>query len=242
MKRNNEVSLTRLLIGAASITIATMFSVPVLAQQKAVVVASPDVTSVRPLSIISRSGSYVLNRNVVNNSRAGADSVQVTASDVVLDLSGFTIACTGSNTGAGINAATVSNVVIRDGVIQGCGGPAVITGANSNISGLTVSGNSTTASVGAAIQAGAGSVISSNIVTDSGATNGGVSCGSGTGCLVRDNVIQGNGGVGITLSDATGGYRSNVLQGNSGITTPGTSGQVSGGTSLEQNLCNGSTC
>jgi hypothetical protein len=242
LKENSEGSIRRLLIGSASIAIAILFAAPVLAQQKPLVVSSPDASSVRPLSIINRSGSYVLNRNIVNNSRVGADAVEITASDVVIDLAGFTIACTGTNTGNGINATNQTDIVIRDGVITGCGGQAIITGANSNISGITATGNSTTASIGAAIQAGMGSVISQNVVNGStGSGNGGISCG--IGCLVQNNVIQGNAGPGITLSDLTGGYRSNVMQGNSNNTV-GTSGQVSGGTSMPpmSNLCNGTAC
>jgi hypothetical protein len=226
-------------IACLSIVMAIFTSAPILAQQKALVI-SPDAAAVRALSVINRSGSYVLNRNIVNNSRTGADSVQITVPNVVLDLSGFSIICTGTSTGAGINATAQTNVVIRDGIITGCGGPAIIGGTNANISGITATGNATaTSGLGAAIQAGTGSQISSNIVNGSGA--GGISCGSGTGCLIRDNVIQANTGFGITLSDATGGYRSNVMQGNDGNTV-GTSGQVSGGTSLGQNLCNGTTC
>ena len=242
MNRNSENSFRLLMLGSASIAMAISFSARVCAQQKALVVASPDASSVRALSAITRPGSYVLARNIVNNSRNGADSVQITVSDVVLDLSGFTIACTpGSNTGAGINVTgQATNIVIRDGIIQQCGGPAIITGANSNISGITATGNSATNSVGAAIQAGMGSVISSNVVNGStGSGNGGISCG--IGCLVQNNVIQGNAGPGIALSDQTGGYRGNVMQGNSSNTV-GTAGQVSGGTSLGQNLCNGSSC
>lgn len=231
----------RPMIAYVSIIVAIFSSTQLFAQQKPIVI-TPDASSVRALSVISRSGSYVLSRNIVNNSRTGADSVQITASDVVIDLSGFSIIGTGSNTGAGINATGQSNVVIRDGIITGLGGPAIIAGNNANISGITATGNSTSTGVGAAIQAGSGSQISSNIVSASGA--GGVTCGSGTGCLVRDNVIQGNAGVGITLSDSTGGIRSNVMQGNAGNTVS-TSGQVSGGTSLggqNQNLCNGTPC
>jgi hypothetical protein len=241
MKRNNEGWLRHMLRGSASIAIAVMFSAPVFAQQK-LVVASPDAPAVGALSVISRPGSYVISRDVVNNSRTGANTILITTSDVVLDLQGFSIISTGSNTGAGVDATGQTNIVIRDGIITGFGGPAVITGANSNISGITATGNSTTASTGAAIQAGMGSVISQNVVNGStGSGNGGISCG--IGCLVQNNVIQGNAGPGITLSDLTGGYRSNVMQGNSNNTV-GTSGQVSGGTSMPpmSNLCNGTTC
>jgi len=226
----------RSMIASVSIVAAIFTSTPLFAQQKPIVI-TPDATSVRALSIINRSGSYVLSRNIVNNSRVGADAVQITTSNVVIDLQGFSITATGSSTGAGINATGQTNVVIRDGIISGFDGPAIITGANSTISGITATGNSTTSGT-PAVQAGTGSQITGNTVNGSG--SGGITCGSGTGCLIRDNVIQGNAGVGITLSDSTGGYRSNVMQGNNGNTV-GASGQVSGGTSLGQNLCNGST-
>jgi len=231
----------RSMIIGASMVGALFASTPVLAQQK-LVVSAPDAAAARPISVINRSGSYVLSRNIVNNSKTGADSVAINSDNVVLDLNGFSIIGNAAS-GAGVNAAGHTNIVVRDGVISGMGGPAIVTGANSSISGITATGNCTAASAGPAIQAGAGSQISSNTVNGS-LTGGGISCGTGAGCLVRDNVIQGNAGVGITLSDSTGGYRGNVLQGNSGITTPGSSGQVLNGTSLggNANVCNGVPC
>jgi hypothetical protein len=226
------------MIVCASFVLALFTGAPLQAQPQPIVV-SPDVSSPKPLSVISSSGSYVLSRNILNKSSLGADSVQVTASNVVIDLAGFSIICSGSSTGAGINATGQANVVIRDGIITGCGGPAIITGANANISGITAIGNSTTTKAGPAIQTGTGSQITSNTINGSGA--GGVTCGTGTGCLVSNNVIQGNVGVGITFSDTTGGFGGNVLQGNDGNTV-GTSGQFSEGKPLGTNLCNGVTC
>jgi hypothetical protein len=89
---------------------------------------------------------------------------------------------------------------------------------------------------GSAIVAGSGARISGITATGNGS---GISCG--VGCLARDNVLQDNTGFGLTFSDATSGYLGNVLQGNSGNTV-GNSGQVSGGTSLNQNVCNGVAC
>jgi hypothetical protein len=85
---------------------------------------------------------------------------------------------------------------------------------------------------GAAIIAGAAGTITAITATNNGS---GITCG--IGCVAGGNIIQGNTGVGMTFSDATSGYIGNVLQGNNGA-----GAQVSGGTSLNQNLCNGVVC
>ena len=54
----------------------------------------------------------------------------MTASNVTIDLQGFTIMSTVSTTGNGINATGQSNVVIRNGIIMGFGGAAIVTGNN----------------------------------------------------------------------------------------------------------------
>jgi hypothetical protein len=238
MNHHREFFLSRNAIVFASIAVAIFTSAPILAQQKAIVI-EPNATgaaAAKALAVINKPGSYVLSRNIVN-SRAGANSVQVTASNVTIDLQGFEIMSTTSSTGDGIDAAGQSNVVIRNGIITGCGGPAIIAGNNANISGITASANSSAAGAGASIQAGNGSQIVSNTVTSSGA--GGISCG--VGCFVRNNVVQLNTGVGISFDDDTGGYLGNLLQNNDG-NSAGTTGQVSGGASLGQNLCNGVAC
>jgi hypothetical protein len=238
MNHHREFFPSRSAIVLASIAVTIFASAPILAQQKPIVI-EPNVigdAATKAISVISKPGSYSLSRNIVNG-RAGFDSVLVTASDVTIDLMGLSIISTVSTTGAGINATGQSNVVIRDGIITGCGGPAIIAGSNANISAITASGNSNAAGAGASIQAGNGSQIVSNTVTGSEA--GGISCG--VGCFARNNVLQGNTGFGINFLDDTGGYLGNVLQGNDG-NTAGTTGQVSGGASLGQNLCNGVAC
>ncbi len=157
----------------------------------------------------------MLNRNITNGSASGANSVLIKSSNVTIDLQGFIISATGSATGGGIvidpQNPNITNVVIRNGTITGFDGAGVLAGAGARISGL---------------------------ITATG-NGSGISCG--TGCVVRDSVIQGNTGAGITFSDATGGYLGNVLQNNGGNSS-GAGGQVSGGTSLGQNLCNGVAC
>jgi len=90
---------------------------------------------------------------------------------------------------------------------------------------------------GAGVLAGTGTNISGLTVQGNGS---GIT--TGIGSLVQGNIIQGNIGEGLTLSDATCGYIQNILQGNGGSTSPGVIGQVTGGSSLGHNLCNGSAC
>ncbi len=217
MNHHSKLSFNRLAILCAPFAVAIFTSAPILAQQKAIVTElnATEAAATKALSVISKPGSYQLARGIVNN-HAGYDSILVTASDVTIDLLGLTIMCTAATTGAGIDATGQSNVVIHNGIITGCGGPAIIAGNNANISGITASENG---------RAGGGI--------------GGFSCG--IGCLVSNNTLQSNMGIGMSFSDATSGYLGNVLQGNDGNTV-GTTGQVSGGTSLGQNLCNGVVC
>lgn len=197
---------------AFSMAIVVVSSAAGFAQSKPIPIeaASSAAAASKAQSIISKPGSYILNKNITNTSKNGQDSVAVTASNVTIDLQGFVISATGSSTGAGINATGQSNVVIRNGIITGFDGPAIVMGNNGSVSAITATANGS-----------------------------GITCGSG--CLVANSILQGNLGTGLTFSDATSGYLGNILQGNSGNTV-GNTGQVSGGTSLNQNVCNGTTC
>jgi len=238
MKRNRESFWGREFAYLA-IAIAIFGSTPAWAQRKPIPI-EPSSESVaaatKAITILRAPGSYVLIRDVVDN-RAAFDAVQITASNVTIDMQGFSIIGT-SGTGIGINATGQSNVVIHNGIITGMGGGAIVTSANANISGITASGNSTAGITNPpSIQAGNGSNISNDTVT-TGAT-GGIACAEG--CLVHGNVLQSNAGVGITLTDVTSGYSGNVLQGNDGNTV-GSTGQILGGTSIGPNVCNGTAC
>lgn len=184
------------------------------------------------VSVIKKSGSYVLTRNITIK-KAGMDGVDVTVPNVTIDLQGFTInAAPGIATGTGINAAGRNQVTIKNGFITGMGGQAVVVGAQSTVSDVNATGDSTSGSA-PVIQAQAGSLIVNNTVV--GGLAVGISCGSA--CLVRGNILQNNSSFGIQLSDTSSGYAGNILQGNNG-----TSLQISGGTQIGQNLCNGSLC
>jgi len=225
-----------MLIVFVSIACAVFVSTPIGAQQKATPIdieTTRAAAGSRAIFILSKSGSYLLLKNIVDT-RPGVDAVQVTAPDVTVDLQGFIISGAVAGTGVGVNATGQSDVVIRNGTISGMGGAAIVTGTNARISGITATGDSSAGSPGPVIQAGNGSSIIDNVV--SGGNGGGISCGitGGSACLVRGNIIQGNAGIGLTLGDNTSGYAGNVLQ--------GFSTSVMGGTSIGTNLCNGSPC
>jgi hypothetical protein len=211
MSHPREFFTSRVAIVCISLAIAIFTSAPLRAQQKPIVVEPNNVApaAAKAVSVINKSGSFILNKNIVTG-RANADAIDITASNVTLDLQGFSIISTSLNTADAINATGQTNVIVRNGTISGFGGTAIVGGTGTNISGITASGN-----------------------------EGGIVCG--IGCVARDNVIQGNTGVGMIFSDVTSGYVGNVLQGND-QNTVGTTGQVSGGTSLGQNLCNGIAC
>jgi hypothetical protein len=223
-----------------AMVMAVFAATPALAQRKPIVI-EPSSQSVaaatRSLTILRNPGSYVLVRDLVDN-RAGFDAVQITASNVTIDIQGFSIIGTVAGTGIGINANGQSNVVIQNGIITGMAGGAIVTGANVNISKVTASANSTAGITNPpSIMAGNGSNISDDTV--SGGNTGGIGCAEA--CLVRGNVLQSNAGIGITLTDVTSGYSGNVLQGNDGNTV-GSAGQILGGTSIGTNVCNGTSC
>jgi hypothetical protein len=144
-------------------------------------------------------------------------------------------------TRAGIDGVLISssNVTLN---LQGF----VITGNSSANNGIEVAAGENNVVIAAGIITGFGEagVLAGQGTNISGLTvqgNGtGITCGIGS--LVQDNIIQGNTGEGLTFSDATGGYLGNILQGNDQNTSPGTTGQVTGGTSLSHNLCNGLAC
>lgn len=221
-------------IALCALGMSLVVAAPVLAQRAPVPIPETGARSAaaRAASIISKPGSYVLTRNITIK-KAGMDGVDVTVSNVSIDLQGFTISgAPGVTTGAGINAAGQNRVTVKNGLIIGMGGQAVVVGTQSTVSDVTATGDSTSGS-GPVIQAQAGSLIVNNIVVNGLAA--GISCGSA--CLVRGNILQNNSSFGIQLSDSSSGYAGNILQGNNG-TFP----QISGGTKIGDNLCNGSLC
>jgi parallel beta-helix repeat protein len=144
---------------------------------------------------ITKPGSYYLPRNLVS-ALTNAPVVLVTASNVTLNLNGYSIIGPGGSgtASAGILAnPSVANVTVVGGTIAGIAGAAVNLGPESEVSGMHIVGNS----------------------------GDGVDCASA--CLVSGNIIADNGGVGISLSDSSSGFQNNVLNGNAGGIVGGTS-------------------
>lgn len=69
---------------------------------------------------INQPGSYVLTGNITVG--AGSNGVFITASNVTLDLNGYTISGATGNTSAGILLSSVGNVRVRNGNVERFGG------------------------------------------------------------------------------------------------------------------------
>lgn len=235
MHTEKAASLTRIFRSALlAVGFALLAAPAASAQTRPIPIVVQPSSAARAASVIRKSGSYILTRNITVT-KAGADGVDVTVGKVTIDMQGFTISGV-SGTGTGINASGQSQVTIKNGVISGMGGPAVIVGNQSTVSAINATGDSSSGS-GPVIQAGSGSLLANNTVVNGQAV--GISCGASS--LARGNILQNNSSFGLQLSDATSAYAGNVLQGNSGNSAT-TSGQISGGTKIAENLCNGALC
>jgi hypothetical protein len=173
--------------------------------------------------VISTSGSYRLTGNLTVSSTS-ADAIAVNASDVTLDLNGFSITGPGGSTSGNGISAGVTDVTVENGTITGFGGNAAIrAGNNSIIRNVHASSN------GQGIITGNGSVVSDNVAHDNSGT--GINC-NGAGCAISGNAVYNN-AQGISANDATTGYAGNVLKNTT---------NVSGGTSMKNNICTGVAC
>jgi hypothetical protein len=213
MNRNREKFSARVLI--IPVAVVAAFCIGTAAHAQKIRLEPNNATgdaAAKALTIINKSGSYVLSKNIVVN-KNNVDALDITASNVTLDLQGYTImVATGFSPNNGINATGQSNVIIQNGIITGfTNGAAVLAGQTSTVAGITATGNGT-----------------------------GITCG--IACLAQDDTVQGNTGEGLIFNDTTGGYLNDILQGNSQTTGGGPAGQVTGGTSLGHNLCNGVVC
>ena len=108
--------------------------------------------------------------------------------------------------------------------------------------GTTVVGTTRKCAAGAAPCTGIGIDVSSDsLVVNNVANNNAdsgivVALGLGGGTVIG-NTAAGNVGFGLSLSDNTVGYANNTLRNNNGR-----GAQVSGGTQIGMNLCNGTLC
>jgi len=171
--------------------------------------------------VIDKAGSYRLCRNLTVPT-ADTTAILVTASDVTIDLGGFSIAgptvcdgssCSPSGEGKGVSAARISNLTVRNGTIRGMGSNGLEAGANARVEGVRVIGNGRHG-----IAVGTTCSLVGNLATRNG--ENGIS--GQEYCLVKDNVAHDNGSDGISAGCACS-VVGNVATNNarSGIVTGG---------------------
>lgn len=169
---------------------------------------------------IAAPGSYVLTKNL--SGAPATDGITVGASNVTLDLNGFTLTGAGSGSGVVATAGIKTGLVVRNGSITGWSYGIYVPGAvvRSEFSDLRVSGN---ASTGLAI--GNGSVVR-NVLAN--ANNNGMSIsetGVAGGTIVEDSNVSGNVYTGVNISASNVRLQRNVIDSNgaSGVyVLPGT--------------------
>ena len=226
---------------------------------------------------ISSAGSYRLTSNLIGFIKDTA-FIEVNADDVTIDMNGFEIRCfdtgvTGAapracpaGVGNAIDAVGQANLTVYNGSILSAGKNGVVAGDGARVQGLHLIGNT------AGIVAGAGSILSENvvtghrsfgIVTDAESTISGNTVSfnlasgieAGAGSRVAGNASFENGIDGIrTGRDCL--VQGNTVHANTGVglalaggtgyvensSNGNTAGAVSGGVNLGANVCNGVVC
>jgi hypothetical protein len=183
---------------------------------------------------ITNAGAYYLTTNLVGAS--GSPGITITASDVALDLNGFSLigvpgALTGVTSAAPAVALTVRNGALRnwpggalnlagpdarlEGLnVQSNGGAfAVVAGAQARLRDCTVAHNT-----GAGVSIGPGGAVRDCVLRH----NAGVGALTGDGALVQDCTVHANAGHGLVLGNASslagGSVRTNAQNGVVGLT------------------------
>jgi hypothetical protein len=179
---------------------------------------------------ISAPGSYILQNDI-----AGAfTTVYIEASNVKLDLNGFTVGHTGANMGDGISIlGNVKNIEITNGTVSGATRHGIFvpgksaTARNIRIHNVRLSDNAITA---ISLEGNPG-----YIVENCNISGGAIGIYSFGGGLILNNVISNTTSGGLVAYSNKVGYRSNVFFSNA----PDVSGS---GTNLGDNLCSGVIC
>lgn len=190
-----------------------------------------------PLLKITTPGLHRLMGNL-NVNTLNRNAVEIDASNVTLDLNGYTISgpavCSGSpvtcstGTGVGVYIPGVNklvNITVMNGTIVGMSDYAIsndISTSGIHVERLNVGGN------------GHGMLVNGGTVNNCVVEQNGGSGITGNGLLITGNLIGENNGFGIDANYVSG-YSNNVLLGN-------TLGNVSGATQMGANLCNGAAC
>ena len=223
------------------------------------------------------------------------DGIDVSVSNVTIDLNGFSIAGSGGPGTIGINGSGQSDLAVENGTVTGfasglgvqagpfgivrnvhadANGVGINVGNNASVEGCTINnstlggvsgrglvcaascaitGNTVNGNAGDGIDClGNGCVISGNTANSN--TNVGIHC-LGSGCAVSGNTVIANEASGIrcagsgclisgntSLNNVDGIFAVNGSTGFGGNVLAGNITPASGGTSLGNNLCNGTIC
>jgi len=167
--------------------------------------------------IISKPGSYYLTGNLLG--QAGRTGISIAASNVTIDLNGFTVDGQGVGGGQGITAtASFTDITIRNGTVANWTSNGVnLLGGNSVVERITASGNS-----GAGISAGPDSVVRDWVAHSNVAA--GIAIGddsTATGCQARTNATGISAAISGVVTDclAASNTLTGIVAGNSGRIT-----------------------
>ncbi len=167
---------------------------------------------------VKKSGSYILTGNLEPNN-PNTDAIEVSASNVTIDLGGYSIVGPNktSGSGIGVDALSQTNVTVENGTVTGMSGSGVAVGSYGIVKNVQSTNNG------------------------NGGSGAGIQC-TGASCLVENCVSSANAnGAGLSFIDTTSGYTGNVIQGNLSTVVGGVS-IGNGGISAApgSNVCNGS--
>jgi hypothetical protein len=182
----------------------------------------------------SAGGSYRLTSSLVVGNGSVID---VDTSRVSIDLNGFSIRCEPAANcflvvGSGINGANADDVTVRNGMISEMAGNGITLGDRARIQNMRITNNG---GYGVSMR-GSSLLIHSTI-------RGNSLSGVRTfdeGSLIIDNVINDNGGHGISGSGGTS-YKGNLLTGNNGVSetqvNPGSATEIDGNYCGSDTIC-----
>ena len=191
----------------------------------------------------------IVNNTVSYNGRHGIVCRGDRFSAAECKISGNTVTLNGQSVLGGSGILAGSQSVIEDNTVNGNFDEGVVASSS------TVSGNAVNSNGKAGVRATNGSVLSGNTANFNGKASsctplgGGITVVRPTDCgvdlggnLAIGNTASGNAGYGIDFGgDTTNGYENNVAFNNNATQPPTVTGQINHGSSLGNNLCNGST-
>ena len=214
---------------------------------------------------ITGHGSFRLTGNL--KPPGSSDGIDVSATNVTIDLNGFAIIGTGpSDTGNGINASGQDDVTVENGTVTGFNGNGVAVGTfgivrnvHADKNGVGIVGGLNSVIEGSTANNSSGGMGCSGVCVISGNTvNGnfadGIDC-LGNACMISGNTANANGSAGIDcvgsgclisgntiFNNNQGIVANNGTTGYGGNVLKNTTTDVTGGTSIGHNLCSGTAC